>query len=313
MAGAGGAYWLDVLKGTLLTLVLFLAYVTVPVVGFFPGLLTPLPGMFYACKRRSLVAVFIVAMATGVLLLIGERSVPLLYLLQYGVITMVLPVLYRQGRGAARAIILAVGINAVLVLVLAAGYGVVTGADLQGLVVQGIQTNVKQAVAINEKQGLKGEDLQLLTQGMEQAARFVGRVFPALALVTMGMIAGLNLLFLSRMAGRLPELPAFSAFQSYRNPEPLVWMVIAAGFAMLVPVPAVGAAALNVLLVVGTLYFLQGLAILQHTLERLAIPRPLRIIGYLILAIQPYLVLPIAVLGIFDIWGDFRSPRTKNL
>ncbi|HEY5975329.1 MAG TPA: YybS family protein [Geobacteraceae bacterium] len=313
MGGAGGAFLLDVLKGTLLTLVLFLAYVMVPVAGFFPGLFTPLPGMFYACKRGAMAAALIVVLATTVLLVLGERTVPLLYLLQYGVITLVVPALYRQGKGAARAIVLAVGVNAVLVLVLAGGYGVATGVDLKGLVLQGIQANVKQAVGIYEKQGLKGEDLQLLTQGMEQAARMVGRVFPALALITLGAIAGLNLLFLSRLSGRLPSLPEFSPFQAYRNPEPLVWVVIVAGFAMLLPAPAMSSGALNVLLVAGTMYFIQGLAILQYTLDRLATPRLLRIIGYLILAIQPYLVLPIAVLGIFDIWGDFRTPRTKNL
>ena len=313
MAGATGAFWLDVLKGTLLTLVLFLAYVSVPMAGFFPGLFTPLPGMYYACRRGTPVALLVAGVTVGTLLLLGERTLPLLYLLQYGVITLLLPLFYRQGKGAARALGLTVAVNAALVLVLAVGYGLATGVNLQAVVLQGVEANVKQALAIYEKQGLKGEELQLLGQGMAQAARFVGQTFPALILLTLGFIAGLNLLMLSRMAGRLPDLPPFGPFTSYRNPEPLVWVVIVAGFAMLAPMPAVTTAALNVLLVVGTLYFLQGLAIMQHTLDRLAIPRLLRVIGYIFLAIQPYLVLPIAILGIFDIWGDFRTPRTKNL
>ncbi len=93
----------------------------------------------------------------------------------------------------------------------------------------------------------------------------------------------------------------------------LVWVVIAAGFAMLLPQVTAHKVALNILVVTGVLYMIQGLAILQHFFDRFKTPRFARVILYFLLALQPYLLLGLAVIGIFDIWGNFRTPRTKNL
>ena len=303
----------DTLKGSILTLALFLAYITFPLVGMLPGLIVPLPGIYFSFKRGATTGLLIVTISALVLASLGERSVPVLYLLQCGVISLLLPIFYRQGKGGARAIVAATGVNFLLIVGLAVGYGALKGIDLQALLVKGIETSIGQTSAFYEKQGLKGEELQILKQGLEQGARLIEQLFPALLLVSLGCVAALNLAVVLRMAARLPGLPAAESFTRFRNPEMLVWVVIAAGFAMLVPEALVNKVALNILVVTGVLYLLQGLAIVQHFLERFATPRFLRVILYLLLTLQPYLLLLLAVIGIFDIWGDFRTPRTKNL
>jgi hypothetical protein len=45
MALPGRELLLDALKGGVLTLALFLAYVTFPVIGLLPGIFTPLPAI----------------------------------------------------------------------------------------------------------------------------------------------------------------------------------------------------------------------------------------------------------------------------
>ena len=59
--------------------------------------------------------------------------------------------------------------------------------------------------------------------------------------------------------------------------------------------------------------FFQGLAVMAHFFTRFAVPAIGRFLFYLFLLLQPYLLAGVAVLGIFDMWGNFRAPRQQNL
>jgi len=305
---------LDATKGAVLTLALFLAYVTFPLVGLVPGILAPLPGVFYYLKRGAAAGLVTVAVTFAVLCAMDGLSTALLYMLQVGTLSILLPLFYRRGKGAAGAIASAVGINFLLIVILAVGYANWSGMDLQGNILKGIDNSITQAISVYEKQGLKGEDLQTISQGIRQAGSLIGRVFPSLLLVALGSMAAMNMALLFRIAGKhLPQLPMPESFHQFRNPEPLVWVVIAAGFAMLLPYPDVTRIALNLLIVSGFAYFIQGLAVTMAFFRKIAVPSLVRLIFWLFLAFQPYMVLAVAIIGIFDIWGDFRNPREKNL
>jgi uncharacterized protein YybS (DUF2232 family) len=307
-----GGFWLDVVKGTVLTLALFLAYVTFPLFGMLPGFFAPLPCLFFTCKRGALAGTAIVVACAAALSALGDPAVPLLYLLQSGVLALVLGAVYRQGKGVARSLTYAVSVDFVLILGLAIGYGLFQGVDLYAIVLKGIDASIVQTAKFYEQQGIKGDELQFFKQGMQQGGAFIARTFPALLLVSLGTIAGLNLQLLFRFSGKLPGLPLPGLFRTFKNPEPLVWVLILAGFAMLVPSRPVETVALNVLIVIGSMYLLQGLAVVQHFFNRFAVPRFMRVIIYLFLTLQPYLLLAVACVGVFDIWGNFRAPRTTE-
>ena len=198
------------------------------------------------------------------------------------------------------------------ILFFAAAFWVVRGVDLHGEILKGITYSITQTASLYEKSGLTGEDLQALQQGMKQAGELIGRVYPALVLIGIGAIAGLNLLVLARLAARLNRPLPIGDFRKFRNPDHLIWVVIAAGFALLLNSADVTTAALNVLIVTISLYSLQGLAIITHLFERFAVPRFARVIFYVLLALQPYLTVAVAVLGIFDLWGNFRTPKQQE-
>src|SRR6185369_14864352 len=107
-------------------------------------------------------------------------------------------------------------------------------------------------------------------------------------------IAGLNLLVLARLAARLNRPLPIGDFIKFRNPDHLIWVVIIAGFALLLKSADVTTAALNVLIVTLSLYALQGLAIITHLFRRFAVPRFVRVIFYVLLALQPYLTVMVA-------------------
>jgi uncharacterized protein YybS (DUF2232 family) len=69
---------------------------------------------------------------------------------------------------------------------------------------------------------------------------------------------------------------------------------------------------LNVLLLVSTVYLVQGLGILVFYLNRTSVHPIFRSLVYLVLVIQPLLLLGVAACGLFDLWCDFRRIGHKR-
>lgn len=91
-------------------------------------------------------------------------------------------------------------------------------------------------------------------------------------------------------------------------PESLVWAFIGSGLLYLTGVGGLTGLGLNGLIVLLGLYFLQGLAILFHLVERFQLPRVATTLAVLVLVVQPLAMLLVASLGLFDVWCGFRRP-----
>ncbi|HLO25294.1 MAG TPA: YybS family protein, partial [Geobacteraceae bacterium] len=295
---------LDLIKGSVATLTLFLAYVTFPLVGMLPGLFAPFPAIYYALKSGRTTGTAIVVVCAAVMAIMGDATFTLFFILQSGVISLALPAFLTSERSIARAIAYTVSVNLAAIILLAVVYGATKGVNPHTQALKVVNTSISQVATLYQEMGFKGDDLKTLQEGMQQAGALIGRVYPALLVVSLAFIVGLNLLVLTKLSGRLPALPATGDFRSFKNPEQLVWVLIAAGFAMLVKNPHVATAALNVLIVTVALYFIQGMAVISHFFARYAVPKFVRVIFYVLLALQFYLVVAIAALGLFDIWGD---------
>jgi uncharacterized protein YybS (DUF2232 family) len=109
-------------------------------------------------------------------------------------------------------------------------------------------------------------------------------------------------------ASLFPDL----AFAQWTAPEPCIWVLIASGMASFLPFPPLQSVALNVLVLVGLVYLIQGWAILIFYLNKAPVPPIVRGIAYLFLMIQPVLLLGVAAFGVFDLWFDFRRIRNKR-
>jgi uncharacterized protein YybS (DUF2232 family) len=88
--------------------------------------------------------------------------------------------------------------------------------------------------------------------------------------------------------------------------------LIATGIALLLPDALVTTPALNILLVITLLYFFQGMAVVSAVIKKHSVPAFVRIFLYVMLIIQPYLLALVAGIGLFDLWGDFRTPKTQE-
>jgi uncharacterized protein YybS (DUF2232 family) len=135
------------------------------------------------------------------------------------------------------------------------------------------------------------------------AATFL-RMLPALLVVQTAAAAWLNLLGLRRIVGA--GAPPLDDWSAWRTPEPLVFVLIAGGAALLPGVPALTTVGLNLLAAVGFVYLLQGLAIIGFFFRARRVPLALRVAGYALIGPQVVLLALVGVLGLADLWIDFR-------
>lgn len=301
--------------GALLSSLLFFTYFLMPPAGLVLGLLAPFPAVFSRLRYGLGIAVIITLAATALLTVVGDAQSGMLYLVQCGTIALLLPELLRRDFGASRSIAWTTAVNLVIYALAVLMVGFVSGQNshqLYGLAVAEINNSMNQALAIYEKAGIKGDELSAIKQSMASAANLLVKIFPALTTLLLIIMAGCNLALIKRCAFHFDFKLRIGEFKNYRNPELMIWILIVFGFAMLLDVQPVVTSALNVLVVLGVLYFIQGMAVISSMLSRLVSSGALRLALYMLLIVQPYTAILIAAIGIFDLWGDFRTPRKQE-
>jgi len=254
-----------------------------------------------------------ITVATAALLVtVFGTQAAMLYLLQCGIIGLLLPELLARGFGSARAIAWTTAANLVVILAAVLAFALISGKNVHLLAVGEIKSSFTQALDFYVKSGVKGDDLAALKQFMDTAADLMVRIYPALMTVVLITVSGCSLSLARRFVIRPDSGLDLGEFKRFKNPEWMVWLLIAAGFSMLADQPIVTTPALNLLVVLAVLYFLQGLAVVSAIIARLSYAGMLRLGLYLILIFQPYVSALLVAVGIFDLWGDFRTPRKQE-
>ena len=148
------------------------------------------------------------------------------------------------------------------------------------------------------------------TARLEEAARMMERIFPALLAVGVLGQSGLILLlvvWIVRLSGGAPGLRGVGSFTGWRLPFYLVWCLVLGVGLMLTRLPYLAASGLNLVLVTGLLISIQGLAVQIFFTSRL-LSGPVRVIFWLIMGVPlaGLLLVVSVVLGLADQWMDMR-------
>ncbi|MRR53614.1 MAG: DUF2232 domain-containing protein [Deltaproteobacteria bacterium] len=300
-----------VVKGSLLTFALFLIYGTVPFFGAFAGIFVPFPCIYYTLKHGRVSGYAIVLLMILLLAFLNQNSL-LPYLVLAGVCSLALPELLARGMGSTRVLFITVALNTSLVACLAAVAVVLFSVNLDEQLGRIIQEALTQVGETYRQSGLSGKELQSLDEGLKLLERSFVLLYPSFAVILFGVVAGLNLLLLKRVSASLGKNIHFVNFSDYRNADALVWLLIIAGFTLLVDIPVLTRVTLNILFLLYFLYFIQGLAICSWFAKRKNFPRVLQIVFYVVFAVQPLLTAIVAVIGLADLWAGFRSRKINE-
>ncbi|MDD5286172.1 MAG: YybS family protein [Desulfuromonadaceae bacterium] len=298
--------------GMIGSFILFTAYLAVPPVGIVSGILAPFPACYVRLLHGRISSTILTLGVTAAVTALFGIFAGCLYLGMCGTIGMLMPELLARGFSGSRTMFWTSSAN---LTVLTAGilvYSITTGLDLQKLVSGEITSSLNQALLIYEKGGVKGEELDAIKLTMRTVADMLYRLYPSFVTIMIITMAGCNLALLKKTTALSKTNLNIGEFGSYKNPDMLVWLLIASGFSFLISSKIVTTPALNILLIVSLLYFLQGLAVITTLISRQSFSGVLRVGLYVMLLLQPYLATIVAGIGLFDLWGDFRTPKKQE-
>jgi uncharacterized protein YybS (DUF2232 family) len=292
--------------------ILFAAYLVVPPVGVFSGVLAPFPASYVRLQYGRMPSVILtIGVTTAVSALFGIFA-GCLYLGMCGTIGMLMPELLARGLNGTRALFWTASTNLAVLIAGVAIYSMSTGLDIQQFISAEITSSLNQAMLIYEKGGVKGEDLDIIKQSMKMVADLMFRLYPAFATIILITMAGCNLALLKKSTAVSKITLNIGEFAAFKNHDMLVWLLIVSGFSLLIPSPLPATPALNLLIIVALLYFLQGMAVISAVISKRSLSKVLRVGLYVMLVLQPYLAIVIAAIGLSDLWLDFRNPTKKQ-
>lgn len=279
--------------------------------GFFANLLVPLPAAYAQMRCGLPVGIGVVALTTSILVGGGNSGGAIAYLVQFGVASVVLPFLLRRRWPWDRAVAGSLAVAVMVAALTFGGYAASRGATVGELAEGYVQGEVDSALSIYRQADLPEDQRAELTAMAQRMGDLLLRAWPALAVAATGAILLLTVLLLKALACGHYEVPGLP-FRFWAAPEPLIWPLILAGFGMVFAEGPLQTVALNFLVILIPVYFLQGLAIISFYFERKAVPPFVRGFGYLLATILNPLPLIVTGMGVFDLWADFRKPRIKK-
>ena len=294
------------------TLMFFMAIVFVPMMGLFAGVFTSLPTLLSVYRWGLPMGLWVPG---GALVIGGLLLAYLDMLLSVPYLGEMLLLGFVLGTGMRRAWSLEKTIGLASLLVFLSG-ALLFWSNLAvdaGGVFKSLEEGLQKAISATLKQyaGVSADTLTL-EESLKNVIPMVVRLLPGASLASALLTSWLNLLVAKRFCTvRGLPLPAWDPWVQWRAPEMLVWAVIVSGFALLLPIQHLKLVAMNVLVVLGTIYLLQGLAIITFYFERWRLPRILRAIFYGFLVLQQFASLGAVLLGFFDMWFDFRRLTKK--
>jgi uncharacterized protein YybS (DUF2232 family) len=279
--------------------------------GFLLGLLAPLPVGYAGLRQGWPVAAGIVLLTAAGLSWIFGPAGALAYLLQYGFPAWLLALLLGRGWSWDRAV---AGTVVSFAAVAGAALTVFNRLREEGISItvhRYLQSEVERAMAFWRAADLPAEQLAELQEVSRQMADFLMHAWPGLVVTAAGALLLSLVLILSAVARGRYRI-AGPSFRQWKASEFLIWALILAGAGMLLADGVIRRLALNVLVVVLPVYFLQGMAIVSFWFQKKSISPLLRNLGYLFILIVNPLPVVVTGLGVFDMWVDFRRPRVKK-
>ena len=295
-----------------LTVGLFLSITFVPLVGFFPCILTPAPTVL-AVIRWGFPNAWLVpgcsAVIGSLILYMLNLSESIAYLLALIGMGALMGYGFRRQWSTEKI----VGLSSLFVIGMAGLFVLLAFTETKGEIVRLIEQDLRGAISAALKQvGSSSPETRELESKLLDTVPLIVRIMPGVLMACTLGICWLNLLVSLRYCrAAANEFCDREKLILWKAPERIVWFVIASGLILLLPVGDLKLAAINLLIVTGTIYFLQGVAIVAFYLERWKLPVYVKGFVYAVVFLQQLASMATVALGLFDVWFDFRKPRKK--
>ena len=304
----------DIISGIAATSLIFVISVYIPIIGFFCALFIPLPTLIYRSKLGRTTGTIIPVIATIIMaVILGGISIDILFFFELLLLGFVLSELLELNLSIEKTILYACGSVVITGIICLLFYSNIVNKEIFALVSEYVGKNIDLTLSLYENMGMKQESIQMISASLESIKYVFIRIIPALVVASTLFISWINLLLSKSIFNNWNLIyPDFGALKLWKAPELLVWIIIGCGILLIFPNNTLKILGLNGLLILMTIYFFHGIAIVSFYFEKKRLPRLLRFFLYSLIALQQIVLLVVIGLGFFDMWLNFRKLETNK-
>jgi len=304
----------SIASGIAITCIIFAVSIYIPIIGFLCSLFIPLPVLFFRSKLGRTFGTIVPVVS---IILIGAVldgvSLDVLFFVELLLLGFILSELIEMNLSVEKTIlytcstVIGTGIFGVLF------YSGILNKGITDLISDYISKNLALTMVLYEKMGVPQENIHMLSSSLEKIKYILVRITPSLIAASTLFVAWTSLLLAKPiLKSRNLYYPDFGPLNLWKAPEYLVWGVILCGGMLLLPDKSVKMFGLNGLIILMTIYFFEGIAIVSFFFEKKRFPRAFRIFLYILIALQQVMLFLVIGLGFFDMWLNFRKLGIKK-
>jgi uncharacterized protein YybS (DUF2232 family) len=298
----------DIATGVVITSLIFLVSVFVPIIGFVAALFIPLPILFYRLKLGRRNGLFIVLITSLIMvIMIGGISTDIIFFWGLLLIGFILGELFELNLSIEKTALIASGSVVVSGFISLLISSILTGDGLYAIVSGYVAKNLELSLIMYRSMGMSEENIQVISQSLDKIRHVLVSIIPALVSASALFVTWICILLAKPvLLSRSLYYPDFGPLNQWKAPEYLVWTVIACGLSLFLPHTAIKIIGVNGLIILMTIYFFQGIAIVSFYFDKKGLPRFVRVFVYTLIALQQLILLAVIGLGFFDLWVNFR-------
>lgn len=284
----------------------------VPPLGMVAGIFVPVPLILIYLRYGTQVGLVSIALVfVAVLMAVGFKQA-LLFVTEYAVVAALLGETVRLGFPFQRSVLYAalgsIVLSSLLILVVSSSQGMALTEVFEQEFKKGADEYIQSIEGIENKP----EEKKNLEDMAERVTELFAMSFPALLVIGSLFATSLNYLLVRWLWLRFYGLGGLFEEADLTRvliPDNWVWFFIAGTALAILGDGYLRGLGLNLFIVLGGLYFLQGVSIVLHLLKTKNVPKIFWFLGFLLIFTQPMLIGLVGGLGLFDIWIDFRKIR----
>jgi uncharacterized protein YybS (DUF2232 family) len=298
----------DIVNGVLITSLIFFISVFIPVIGLFGALFIPLPILYYRLKLGRRNGALVPVISGSILyFVIGGVSADILFFVELLLVGFMLGELIELNYSIDKTILYATGAVLFTGFLGLVGYSLLSGEGIYAIVSDYVTNNLELTMVLYQNMGMSEENIHLIDRFLAELQPLIVQILPAMVTASTLFVAWTNILIARPVLKRRSLVyPDFGPLKMWKAPEYLVWGVIGCGLALFIPGSVINTVGQNGLLILMTVYFFQGIAIVSFYFEKKRLPRFIRFFLYTLIAVQHLILLAVIGLGFFDMWVNFR-------
>lgn len=301
---AKGVPWKDIFLGLAVISFFSLAPGRIPVAGNILGLLTPAVILLLFARlgwRYGL------AVNTLALLLANVFWPSFIAGIVFLVLGIILFQSLEKGFSITRTVGYGTGFLVLFFLAISILFWIQTAQNPYQAVVSAIEETFNYSIRFYSRMDVPSSTAEIMQSFLRDIRDIITRYWTGIAAASLLTIVWLNVWIVYHILHRYKMGGfRFGDLSRWSLPENLVWLVVFAGTLSAMPYDFSRFIGINLFIFLAMAYFFQGLSIASFYMKKYHFPGFVRFLLYLLIYIQTYLLGLVAIVGLFDLWADFR-------